>query len=234
MSVRRLRIADLFCGGGGAAMGLHQAFPDAEITGFDTRPQPRYPFRFVQQDALTVDLDGYDFVWASPPCQDHSSLRSIAAVTRRGPAPEHHRDRLAETREKLQASGVSWIMENVVGAPMAYSAVLCGLTFGLRVYRHRLFEAPFLLLAPPHQKHVLPALSHRNPTNGLSRKESYLAGTSFATVTGNAGSYAGPGMGIDWMTGDELSQAVPPCYSRYLAQFIPVRVPDKDEKEREG
>lgn len=217
-----MKIADLFCCAGGASMGLHQAFPDAEIHGYDIRPQPRYPFIFHQQDALTVDLDGFDFVWASPPCQEHTSLKSIAEVTRRGGVPEWHRDQLMPTREKLTAWGGPWIIENVVGAPLNYSAQLCGLTFGLRVYRHRRFEAPFMMLQPPHQRHRLPALSHRNPTNGLSRKESYMAGFSFATVTGNAGVYAGPGMGIDWMTGDELSQAIPPAYSRYLAQFIPL------------
>lgn len=218
-----MRILDLFCGAGGAAYGLHQAFPDAEITGVDCRFQKNYPFRFVQGDALTFPLDGYDFVWASPPCQEHTSLRHIAARSRRSAIADWHKDVLDPTRERLLAWGGPWIIENVVGAPLFFSAQLCGLTFGLRVYRHRRFEAPFMLIAPPHQKHVMPAYSHRNPTTGLTRKQSYLAGQSFASITGHAGSYCGAAMGIEWMTGEELSQAIPPAYSKYLAQFIPLR-----------
>lgn len=216
-----MRIADLCCGAGGAAMGLHQAFPDAEIIGVDIRPQRRYPFTFVQGDALEFDLTGFDFVWASPPCQEHSAIKTSAARTRTSAVPAHFADIILPLRRKLLAWGGQWIMENVVGAPLFYSAQLCGLQFGLRVYRHRRFEAPFMLLAPAHLRHVLPAISARHKS-GLSRKEAYMAGIAFASVTGNVGSYAGPGMGIDWMTGDELSESVPPAYSRYLAQFIPL------------
>lgn len=48
-----MRVLDLFCKAGGAAMGLHRAWPDAEIVGVDIETQPRYPFTFVQGDAIT-------------------------------------------------------------------------------------------------------------------------------------------------------------------------------------
>jgi|SRR6266516_2559006 len=203
-------------------MGLHQAFPDAEIIGVDIRPQPRYPFTFVQSDALEFDLNGFDFAWASPPCQEHTSLR---AVTHRiGPTLETHKDIIVPIRARFERWGGPWIIENVVGAPLRFSAQLCGMMFGLRTYRHRRFEAPFMLLAPPHLRHLLPTGAHRR-IGGLSRKQSFEMGIAFASVTGNCGNYCGSkAMGIDWMLGRELAQAIPPAYSRYLAQFIPLPV----------
>ena len=59
-----MRILDLFCGAGGAAMGLHQAFPEAEIVGVDIKPQPRYPFTFVQGDVMAQSMEGFNFIWA--------------------------------------------------------------------------------------------------------------------------------------------------------------------------
>lgn len=79
------RALDLFCGAGGASMGLHRA--GFEVTGVDIRPQPRYPFRFIEMDALTVPLDGYDFIWASPVCKGYSSLRWYANQRRREEGP---------------------------------------------------------------------------------------------------------------------------------------------------
>jgi DNA (cytosine-5)-methyltransferase 1 len=57
---------DLFCGAGGASVGLHRA--GFEVVGVDLAPQPRYPFRFFQADALAV---------SSPPCQAYTSSRHI-------------------------------------------------------------------------------------------------------------------------------------------------------------
>ena len=190
-------------------MGLHQAFPDAEIVGVDLKPQKRFPFTFVQGDALTFPLDGFDFVWASFPCQDYTVLRARTG--------KRYARLLDAGRWRLVLSGKPWIMENVPGSTLRKDAVLCGNSFGLRVYRHRWFEASFPISSPEHVKHVLPTGRSRGQTQ---RKASYMAG-NFVTVTGNVGSYAGPAMGINWMTGDELSQAIPPAYSKYLAQFIP-------------
>src|SRR5260221_481967 len=114
----RPRLLDLFCGAGGAAMGYSRAGFD--VTGVDIKPQPRYPFQFVQADAMSYPLDGFDAIHASPPCQDH--MRSP------GPAYESHGTgwMLPATRSRLMATGLPWIIENVPGASLRADLKLCG------------------------------------------------------------------------------------------------------------
>lgn len=144
----RPRLLDLYCGAGGCSAGYHRAGFD--VTGVDLRPMSRYPFPFIQADALEYLREhgnSFDAIHASPPCQRYTVARTIHQ------SGERHPDLVAPTRELLLASGKPWIMENVVGAPMGCSVVLCGLMFGLRVLRHRLFEASFVLLVPEHPRH---------------------------------------------------------------------------------
>ena len=125
------RLLDLFCSAGGAAMGYHRAGFD--VTGVDINPQPRYPFAFVQGDALEyVAAHGheYDAIHASPPCQRYSKATIVHAGVR-----ETHPDLVAPARELLVASGAEWIIENVVGAPLIAPARLCGTMFGLTFAR---------------------------------------------------------------------------------------------------
>lgn len=208
-------------------MGLHQAFPDAEIDGYDIKPQSRYPFRFFQQDAMTVTLDRYDFVWASWPCQAYSRLRHLPWLK------DKQYPRLIEPgREKLLAWGGPWIMENVEDAPLLNGVTLCGQMFGLPVYRHRRFEASFMLLQPAHTQHTQ-VIGHGRMVNDRSRgtlnagssagawgKQSIItvAGGQFLKADGELA------LGIDWMSKKGLAQAIPPAYSHYLAQFIPLSV----------
>jgi DNA (cytosine-5)-methyltransferase 1 len=126
-----VRLLDLFCGAGGAGMGYHLA--GFEVVGVDIDPQPNYPFEFVQADAMTFPLDGFDAIHASPPCQHY------APVTRWRGRAEDHPDLLQATVERLKENGRPWVVENVPYAPISPDFVLCGSAFGLKVRRHRWF-----------------------------------------------------------------------------------------------
>jgi hypothetical protein len=196
-----VRALDLFCGAGGASMGLHQAGFD--VTGIDVRPQPRYPFRFIQADALLtpVRLEDFDFIWASPPCQAHS----LGAVWR-GTAGNHP-DLIAVTRALLSSASVPWIMENVPQAPLRRDLMLRGEMFGLKVCRERIFElSGFWVMQPPL------------PFRGSIKRG------DFVTVAGHGGDGSNSlkvwrrAIGIDWMSKEETAEAIPPAYSRYIAE----------------
>jgi DNA (cytosine-5)-methyltransferase 1 len=198
--MEKLRLLDLFCGAGGASMGLWRAGFD--VVGVDIKPQPHYPFKFHQADALAFPLEGFDFIWASPPCQAHSKTRAIHG--------KEYPDLIPQTREKLQRHGGLWVIENVPGAPLQNAFVLCGTMFGLGVLRHRHFEASFPMFAPECGRHGS-TNSHRG----------YSTGAEFVTVAGNnyrrvEGAAA---MGINWpMPRQSLSQAIPPAYSEFIGR----------------
>ena len=100
----RPRALDLFCCAGGAAMGLYRAGFD--VVGVDLERHKRYPFPFIQADALTVDLSGYDFIWASPVCQGYTAMRHAPGA--KGAA---HPLLIGPVRDRLQAAGVPWCIK---------------------------------------------------------------------------------------------------------------------------
>ena len=196
-----MRILDLFCGAGGAAMGLHRAFPDAEIIGVDIQPQPRYPFKFVQGDALTFPLEGFDFIWASPPCQRFSSMGNWARDK------EEHPDFINNVRLRLIKYNTPYVIENIPGSPLITPIMLCGSMFGLGVIRHRLFECSFPVttngLNCDHNGEFYTVLTKScRPTTSMFAKSSVAKGRL--------------AMGIDWMTQYEMGEAIPPAYSEYI------------------
>lgn len=202
-----MKVLDLFSSAGGGAMGYHRA--GFEIVGVDIAPQPRYPFEFHQADAFAylaehhTEFDAFD---ASPECRDHTALTSRAGLKGTG-------WQLAEIRRMLEEIGKPYIIENVPGAPMRKDVVLCGGMFGLRTYRHRWFESNVPLIAPEHPKHVIRTSTRR-------RRQNWDAGLH-VSVTGDVGTYVGrQAMGIEWMTGNELSQAIPPAYTEHLGRQL--------------
>jgi DNA (cytosine-5)-methyltransferase 1 len=199
------RFLDLFCGAGGAAMGYHHALKEAgiehEITGIDINPMPRYPFRFIQADALEYLWDygeEYDFIHASPPCQKYSLGSSRW--------DKEYPDLLNTIEVRLAKGTKNFAIENVERAPFLLSTfTLCGIQFGLNVIRHRKFAVNFFFLNRPH------AIPH--PPRG-----------KFVTCAGHGGNGSNSfsvwcdAMKIDWMNKEELSEAIPPDYTKFIMQ----------------
>ena len=208
---RKPRLLDLFCCAGGAGLGYSRA--GFEVTGVDISPQPHYPFPFKQADALKLDpayIASFDAVHASPPCQSYSDLAKRNANADAWP-------RLVEpVREMLIRSGLPYVIENVDGAPLINVVVLCGTMFpGLRVLRHRLFEANFAIVPPPHKKHP--------KVHTFDRRKSHYGKTDewtdFVQVTGGGNctlAAAREAMGIDWMTKGEINESIPPAYTEFI------------------
>lgn len=215
-----MKLLDLFCGAGGAAVGYHRA-GFAEITGVDSKSQPRYPFSLVQADALWfLEHYGheYDAIHASPPCQRYS------VSTKSNPGrSEKHPDLVAPTRDLLMKAGAPFVIENVVGAPLHTSVTLCGSMFGLLVQRHRLFEYSFPVEDRPACDH---SVFVGNYPCGRSNWGDRAGEKSKVVHVYGQGCSRGPrslwckAMGIDWMTMKEMAQAIPPAYTQWIGERL--------------
>ena len=210
-----MRLLDLFCGAGGAAVGYYRA-GFTEIVGIDIAKQPRYPFTFIRADALNppVNLSDFDLIHASPPCQRFSKARSFNKI-RHNVDWRDFPDLLTPCREMLNRVDVPFVIENVPGAPMRIDIMLCGTMFGLRVFRHRLFEInPFaFFLTPPcqHEGTVKDGDYYCIVNNG---------GLGLTTTPYASKAICQKAMGIDWMTRKEITQAIPPMYTEFLGKEL--------------
>lgn len=204
-----MKLLDLFCGAGGAAMGYHRAGFD-EIVGVDIKPQKHYPFKFVLGDAMEyVAAHGveFDVIHASPPCQAYSVTRSLHSNV--------YPMLIEKTRAALIKTGRCYVIENVPGAPLLNPLMLCGTMFGLHVIRHRLFECnPQIAIA-----HAV--CNHAGKVSKRGKISSYKTG-EFITVAGHnfIADDGRDAMGIDWMTRKELTQAIPPAYTEYIGRKL--------------
>jgi DNA (cytosine-5)-methyltransferase 1 len=205
----RPRLLDLFCGAGGAGMGYYRAGFD--VVGVDINRQPHYPFEFHQADAMTFPLDGFDVVHASPPCQLYSVANNIHQRT-------DHPDLIGPTRDRLATLDVPWVIENVPGAPLRNYFTLCGLSFGLGVKRHRLFESNVFMMVPPcgdHRGDWLLVFGHTVLTRGKVAGKAKGGGNVIKRQ--HVGTDRGrEAMGIDWMNRDELAEATLPAFAEYI------------------
>lgn len=206
-----------------------------EVVGVDFKPMPRYPFDFYQADALAYLAEhGHEFdaIHASPPCQKYCTLT-------KGLHPEaEHPDLVAPVRQLLRATGKPYVIENVIGAPLINPVMLCGTMFGLGVAaasaelrRHRIFETSWFMLCPLKCRHAKQVVGVYGGGGGDYHNPPRRPRT--VGVWGNAGGVSvrdgvqqfsteerKEAMGIDWMTGKELSQAIPPAYTEFIGKAL--------------
>jgi len=223
------KLLDLYCGAGGCSEGYRRA--GFAPYGIDNNPKPlrHYPFPYICMDALeTIDkllrgegltfsngwilsLHSFDAFHASPPCQKWSNM------TKRWNRQDGHPDLIAPSRGKLASTGKPYVIENIEGAPLLDPVMLCGTMFGLcsgeySLRRHRIFECSFGAVFAPasccHQGKALPVYGH---AGGQSKRDGLrFPGTASWRE----------GMGIDWMTGNELAEAIPPAFAEYIGKHL--------------
>ena len=217
-----MKLLDLFCGAGGAARGYADA--GFEVVGVDIAPQPHFPFEFIRVDwesAIATIPDAWEragekyAVHASPPCQHYSTM------TKKWGRSGNHPDLIDDVRQALLAlndkdGDVPFVIENVVGAPLLAPIMLCGSMFGLKsgdyqLRRHRLFESNVFFLSPGQCHHKGLALPVYGHAGGRSKRDGLKSPGTAAWREG---------MGIDWMTGKELAEAIPPAFTRFIGERL--------------
>jgi DNA (cytosine-5)-methyltransferase 1 len=211
------KLLDLYCCQGGATRGYQLAGFD--VTGVDRDPQPRYCGNaFHQADALAFLRANMNWirsefaaVSASPPCQKFTNAQRIQG--------REHPDLIAPTRDLLIELGLPYVIENVEGAPLRNPVTLCGTTFGLRTYRHRLFETGngFTLAPLAHTPHDRPVVKMGRP---LRTGDYYHAVGNFSNVP-----YVRADMGMSWASRDGLREAVPPAYTAFIGDALLTQLP---------
>jgi DNA (cytosine-5)-methyltransferase 1 len=220
MTIPTYRLLDLYSGAGGASVGYARA--GFKVVGVDVRKQPRYPFEFIQADALEyLAAHGHEFdaIHASPPCQGHSSMKFLPR-NKASRAVHEAADAIPDLRTSLrkisEATGAPWIIENTPLAPLTNAVVLCGTQFGLKVYRHRVFESNIVLFGLPHAPHKdawgSSGLKTRESRNGFMMVCGAMSREKFRKCA--------TAMGIDWMTRAELVNAIPPAYTEFLGRQL--------------
>lgn len=196
------RLLDAFCGAGGCTKGYQRA--GFYVVGVDINEQPNYcGDEFIEDDALGCEdllLSGdFDAVSASPPCQRYSTATLDHSK---------HPDLYEPTRALLEATGLPYVIENVVGSPYRSGILLCGSMFGLQIRRHRNFETSFMLMRPQ--------CDHSGPRPYTITGHLHNTEQDFPHSLKPTREHALELMGTPWMTWQECVLAIPPVYTEWL------------------
>lgn len=221
--MRKPKLLDLFCGAGGCSEGYRRA--GFEPYGIDNDPKPlrHYPFPYICMDALeamdkllagegltfsngeTLYLDDFAAFHASPPCQGYSEATPIEYKKK-------HPRLIPEVRHYLRCTKKPFVIENVPSAryDMQEPVRLNGTIFGLPTYRNRYFEThpDFIPLLMPSDTHIKLPVVIRGHTRRATGRYEYPADECRIAA------------GIDWMTKEELNQAIPPAYTEYIGKYL--------------
>lgn len=220
-----MKLLDLYCGAGLAAIGYQQA--GFHVTGVDIEAKSCYAGDvFILGDALEVLKDlafcrQFDLIHASPPCQAYSP-----ATGKQRAEGKVYADLVAETRAGLEAAGVPYVIENVPAAPIRKDITLHGWMFGLNVMRKRCFEIGGWWMMQP----------------GVSKRRGSVKDGDFVTIIGKQGYRKYKGLPSGWrpkfdqgsglktwhfamgipegykFRDTEISEGIPPAYARYLGE----------------
>jgi DNA (cytosine-5)-methyltransferase 1 len=235
------RILDLCCCEGGASVGYYQAGSDVYgvdlFTDFSVK---RYPFPSHKGDVLTVldtlldrwkvpfshpggatewlGLSNFAAIAASPPCQ-HASAGTRAQDRSKYP-------RLIEPiRERLDETGLPYVIENVKGAALRDPIMLCGTMFGLHaidddgtkleMWRHRLFESNVDISPPGPCQHGWFSQQVAGSYGGARRNKDEARNVRHGGYVPSK-AVQQKLLGIDWMTERGMHQSIPPCYTEHI------------------
>lgn len=202
-----MRLLDVYCCQGGASAGY--VVSGFDVVGVDLEPQPRYPYAFEEADAVEFILEhGHEFdaVHASPPCQRYSKAQRIQG--------RDHPDLISATRAACLEVGIPYVIENVEDArdELINPAMLCGEFFGLRTYRHRLFEVSFMLETPLHFGH---------PERTVKMGRAVQPGDYYHAVGNFSGvDYIRQDMDVPWMNRDGIRECIPPAYAEFIGRQL--------------
>ena len=204
---------------GGTCLGLQAAGFDT-VVGIDIEKHKNYPGSFLQADVrhLPVDIFDFDFVWASPPCQEFSTARNGHKT------PPKWGNLIPDTKKVIKGHPFTCI-ENLPSAPIRADITLAGPPCGLpRIRWKRIFELSFFTIYPNtfipsralSRAGLLVSPTRKGASNHqiMRRRE---AGLSSVPNLAEKKEVKGIPKHIK-MTHDECGEAVPPPYAEVIGR----------------